>query len=158
MTKVRTPHAFAAPGCALLMGCSTAHGEGGIQRRGDFAPRWLCEALMVVAFVLCLLSAANGVQAQTVAPSTPPTVAQRFDAALLAYERNHWPEAYAALSALADNGHPEAARMALQMRQYGPALYGRWFVASAGRVAMWKRSAGCSGDTTLAGCQAIGVP
>ena len=159
MTKVRTPHAFAALGCALLMGCSNAQGAGGIQRQGDFDPRWFCKALMAVAFVLCLLLAANCVQAQTGASSTPPTVAQRFDAALVAYERNHWPEAYAALSALADNGHPEAARMAHQMQRYGLALYGREFVASASQVALWKRRWGCSGDATGAGCQqALAAP
>lgn len=43
--------------------------------------------------------------------------------------------------------------MALQMRQYGPALYGREFVASAGQVALWKRRWGCGGDTTRSGCQ-----
>ena len=158
MTKVTTPHTFAAPGCAFLTHCSGAHGDGHIPRRGEFDPHWWWKALMAVAFALCLMAAANCVQAQTVAPSTLPTVAQRFDAALMAYERNHWPAAYAELSALADSGHPEAARMALQMRQYGPALYGRWFVASAGQVALWKRSSGCSGDSTRAGCQAIGVP
>ena len=159
MTKVRTPHAFAAPGCALLTDCSRAQGDSDIQRCCAFDLRWFCKALAEVALALYLLALANGVQAQTVAPSTPQTVAQLFDAALVAYERNHWPEAYAALSALADSGHPEAARMALQMRQYGPALYGREFVANAGQLAQWKRRWGCSGDATGAGCQqALAAP
>lgn len=159
MTNVRTLRAFAAPGCASLTDCSRTHGDGDIQRRGEFGSRWFCKALLELTLALCLLAAANGVQAQTVAPSTPPTVAQRFDAALVAYERNHWPEAYAALSALADGGHPEAARMALQMRQYGPALYGREFVASASQVALWKRRSGCSGAASGVGCQkGLGAP
>ena len=141
MTKVRTPHAFAAPGCALLMGCSNAQGDGGIQPRGAFDPRWLCKALMAVAFVLCMLSAANGVQAQTVAPSTPPTVAQRFDAALLAYERNHWPEAYAGFTVLADGGHVQSARIAAQMHRWGPRLYSMRFVATTAQLALWQQLA-----------------
>lgn len=158
MTIVRTPRAFAAPGCVLLTDCSRVQGDSDIQRRGEFDPRWFCKALMDVAFFLYLVAAAGGVQAQAVAPSTPPTVAQRFDAALEAYERNHWVEAHAPLSALADAGHPEAARMALQMRQYGPALYGRELLASAGQVAQWKRRLGC-GDVTVAGCQqALATP
>ena len=159
MTKVRTLRASAAPGCALLADCSRTPGNGDIQCRSAPDLRWFCKALMEAALALCLLSAANGVQAQDVAPSNPPTVAQRFDAALVAYERNHWPEAYAALSALADSGHPEAARMAHQMQRYGLVLYGREFVASASQVALWKRRWGCSGDATGASCQqALAAP
>ena len=159
MTKVRTLRAFAAPGCALLTDCSRAQDDSDIQRCGAFDLRWFCKAWMALTIALGGLAAANDIQAQTVSPSTPPTVAQRFDAALLVYERNHWPEAYAALTALADSGHPEAARMALQMRQYGPALYGREFVASAGQLAQWKRRWACSGDATGASCQqALAAP
>ena len=127
MTRTRALRAFEAPGCALLTDCSRAQGGRDIQHFSNFDPRWLCRALMVVAFVLCLLSAANGVQAQTVAPSTPPTVAQRFDDALLAYERNHWPEAYAAFTALADSGRVQSARVAAQLHRSGPRLYGMRF-------------------------------
>lgn len=150
MTKVRTPHAFAARGCTLLMGCSNAQGDGGIQRRGAFDPRWLCKALMAVAFVLCLLSVANGVQAQTVAPSTPPTVAQRFDAALLAYERNHWPEAYAAFTVLADGGHVQSARIAAQMHRWGPRLYSMRFAATPAQQALWQQLAADPATTAAA--------
>lgn len=38
-----------------------------------------------------------------------------FDAALVAYERNHWQQAYDAFASLADQGHREAARIALLM-------------------------------------------
>ena len=146
--------------------CSSAAVFGGAepgkfrrQRRGDFDPCWFFMALLEAACVLCLLAAASGVQAQTIAPSAPLTVAQRFDAALVEYERNHWPEAFAALSALADSGHREAARMALQMGQYGPALYGREFVASADQLARWKQRWGCGADAVGAGCrQAMAAP
>lgn len=150
MNKVTTPHAFAAPGCALLMGCSNAQGDGGIQRQGVFHPRWLCKALMEVAFGLCLLAAANGVQAQTVAPSALPTLAQRFDAAMLAYQGNHWPEAYAAFTVLADGGHVPSARIAAQMHRWGPRLYSMRFAATTAQLALWQRLAADQADTATA--------
>jgi|GEM_PF-1703177 len=79
--------------------------------------------------------------------------ARQFDAALVEYERNHWPQAFAALSALADRGHTEAARMALQMWRYGPALYGREFVATSRQVEAWARGWGCGGDATSHSCE-----
>ena len=72
--------------------------------------------------------------------------AGQFDAALVEYERNHWPQAFAALSALADRGHPEAARMALQMWRYGPALYRLEFLATSRQVETWARAWGCGVD------------
>lgn len=123
------------------------------KRRGLFDLRWFFMVLWRVAFVLCLLAVANRVQAQNLATSAPPTVAQRFYAALGEYERNHWPEAYATLSALADSGHPKAARMALLMWRHGPALYGHEFVASADQLARWKKCWGCGADAVGASCQ-----
>lgn len=40
-------------------------------------------------------------------------IADQFRAAMLAYERNHWPEAHAGLVVLADQGHAEASRIAM---------------------------------------------
>lgn len=87
-----------------------------------------CTPPSLKAFVaaLALCSAAQSSLAQAV-PETP--AAREFEAALAEYERNHWPQAYEALTRLADEGHPEAARIALLMRRYGPALYGREFGA-----------------------------
>jgi hypothetical protein len=62
-----------------------------------------------------------------------------FDSAMAAYERNHWDQAYADFTALADKGHAEAARIALQMWRHGPALYQRSFAANAHQVARWSR-------------------
>lgn len=75
-----------------------------------------------------------------------------FDAALQAYERNHWPQAYAALARLADRGHPEAARIALQMWAHGPKLYGTEFNATARQVSFWSQRWGCVGDATSQAC------
>ena len=89
----------------------------------------LCTPPSLKAFVaaLALCSVAHSSLAQS-APAAP--AASEFEAALAEYERNHWPQAYEALTRLADQGHPEAARIALLMRRYGPALYGREFSAS----------------------------
>ncbi len=85
-----------------------------------------------------LLVAAMGVagaQAVDAAADDPPPTMQ---SALQAYERNHWPEAYAAFARLADQGQPEAARVALQMWTWGPRLYGRRFEASERQLRQWR--------------------
>ena len=70
-------------------------------------------------------------------------VDDKFDEAMLAYEHNHWPEAYAGFAVLADQGHTEASRIALQMWRYGPSLYGLPFAASDGQVKRWSRLCAC---------------
>lgn len=102
-----------------------------------------------LSLVLILALLAGSAPAQTV-PSSPANV--EFEAALLAYERNHWTQAFAALARLADSGHPEAARMALQMWRFGPQLYRTEFAASATQVERWTRSWGCGGDSTGREC------
>lgn len=85
-----------------------------------------------VAVVCALLGTAASAQ-----PLAETAGAVAFDAAQAAYQRNHWPEAFAAFVALADVGHPEAARIALQMYHYGPALYGSRFHASPAQSQRW---------------------
>lgn len=75
-----------------------------------------------------------------------------FDAALLAYESNHWHESFLALAALADCGHPEAARMALLMWRHGPALFDTTFSARAEQVQQWIRVASSGGATGATLC------
>lgn len=83
----------------------------------------------------------------------------RFDEAMLAYERNQWSLAFMLLSNLADLGHAEASRVALQMWRYGPALYGSSFVATSQQVANWSQTWACSGDAAGRGCmQALKAP
>ena len=100
------------------------------------------------AIVLALL--AGTASAQT---ADAPDSRQAFDAAMAAYERNHWDEAFAALVRLADRGHPEAARMALQMWRFGPKLYQTNFSASAVQVERWTQLWACGGDATSRACQ-----
>lgn len=79
--------------------------------------------------------------------------AQAFETAMAAYERNHWYAAYTAFGTLADRGHPEAARIALQMWLYGPMLYTTSFVAPAQQLQRWSRVwSHCSSDPTGGAC------
>jgi len=100
------------------------------------------------AIVLALLAGAASAQA-----ADAPDALQAFDAAMVAYERNHWDEAFTALARLADRGHPDAARMALQMWRFGPKLYQTNFSASAAQVERWTRLWACGGDATSRACQ-----
>lgn len=67
-----------------------------------------------------------------------------FEAAMQAYERNHWQAAYAAFAALADAGHAESARIAMQMWRHGPTLYGIPFVAEPRQMESWSRLRNCT--------------
>ena len=62
-----------------------------------------------------------------------------FENALQAYRDNHWHDAFAAFARLADGGHPEAARVALQMWTWGPRLYGVEFGASPQQLDRWRQ-------------------
>lgn len=65
--------------------------------------------------------------------------AQAFDTALHDYERCLWLPAFEQLVRLADRGHAHAARMVMQMHQYGPGLYGQAFALSAGEMERFAR-------------------
>jgi hypothetical protein len=108
-------------------------------------------SVTVFVFAIGLLCGAVPVPAQSAAGGAG---ARAFDAALIDYERNHWPQAFAALARLADAGHPEAARIAWQMWRYGGALYRHDFAASARQVQAWSRLQGCSGDAASRACAA----
>jgi hypothetical protein len=65
-----------------------------------------------------------------------------FREAVRHYRAGHWSAAYGRLIVLANNGHRDAARMALFMHQYGPVLYETRWDASAEDVQLWTRTAG----------------
>jgi hypothetical protein len=65
----------------------------------------------------------------------------RFDDAMTLYEQCQWPEAFEQLAALADTGHPDAARIALLMAQRGTAMFGGRFDADPARRERWSRAA-----------------
>jgi hypothetical protein len=66
-----------------------------------------------------------------------PSAASSFDRAMDAYTQEHYVEAFGALSRLADEGHVDAARMALLMHQHGPRLFGHRFDIYPARRARW---------------------
>ena len=104
--------------------------------------------------VLTLLVGAASAQ-----PARAPDAARDFDAAVIAYERNHWNEAYAAFTGLADRGDAEAARIALQMWRHGHALYRMTFSANAQQVERWQRLSACGADPSGSAClQALRRP
>ena len=88
----------------------------------------------------------DGTMAQTdaVLPTRASAVdtatAQACDTALQDYERCHWLLAFEQLVLLADRGHAHAARMAMQMHQYGSALYGQVFVLLPGQMGRFARA------------------
>lgn len=77
--------------------------------------------------------------------AAPPTRAadgamadRRFEQAMAVYERGVWPAAYAALGAVADDGHGEAARIVLLMQRHGERLYGQRFETPPKRLQHWR--------------------
>jgi hypothetical protein len=69
-----------------------------------------------------------------------PDRAQRFDEAMLLMEDGRWQSAFTRLAALADTGHPQAARIATVFVQRGALLFGGSFVASARQRECWQRA------------------
>lgn len=76
------------------------------------------------------------------APSTSLTDrrARHFDEAMLLMEEGLWQGAFTRLAALADTGHPQAARIAMVFVQRGALLFGGSFVASVRQRECWQRA------------------
>ena len=85
-----------------------------------------CAAALVSAG---LIGAGTPVVAQPAPASAARAQAldERFDDAMQAYERNHWPQAFQAFQQLAEQGHVDAARLVMQMHRHGNRLYGQGF-------------------------------
>lgn len=75
------------------------------------------------------------------APSAAADTDDAFVAAMRAYDAGRYAFAYGRLAALADAGHPEAARVALMMLRFGPRLYGSEWSASTGQIDRWLAAA-----------------
>jgi hypothetical protein len=61
-----------------------------------------------------------------------------FEQARVQLERGHYADAHRSFAQLADCGHREAARIALEMRQFGPQVYGLTFNVGPKRLARWQ--------------------
>ena len=64
-----------------------------------------------------------------------------YESAMATYSIQRFEDAYRSLSALADFGHAEAARVALFMHRFGKALYGSELVALPAQREAWIRLA-----------------
>jgi len=102
--------------------------------------RWMDGAAQV-------LIGATAVVAVCVALAGPraESPAVRYRAAMESYQAQQWPQAYEALSTLADDGNASAARVAAMMVRQGPQLFGQRFDVSPERLARWERT--MRGDT-----------
>jgi len=77
-----------------------------------------------------------------------------FETAQAHYEAGRYAQAYALFAQLADCGHREAARIALQMRRFGPELYGVAFEASPSRLARWQGTLSADASAGPGSCTA----
>lgn len=100
------------------------------------------------AGILALLASAASAQ-----DSGAHAGAVRLEAALLAYERNHWDDAFAAFAVLADGGDRESARIALLMLGHAKELYGSAFSASAEQAQRWACVAVSVDDAATRACR-----
>lgn len=94
---------------------------------------------LMAALLLPLLAPAASETAPRSAPHALQDTAHAaaHAAALAEYEAGHWSQAYTAFVALADQGHAQAARIALLMAARGPVLYGQAFDASVPQRQRW---------------------
>jgi hypothetical protein len=65
-----------------------------------------------------------------------------FEEGMAHYDAGRYREAYRLFKSLADCGHREAARLALQMRRYGPTLFAMPFDATDEQIATWQAALG----------------
>lgn len=86
--------------------------------------------------VVTVAAALMALQAQPAAaqPQAPDEV---FTYALQQYDQGRFAAAYGRFVWLANRGHAEAARFALDMFRHGPALYGSEFDAAPHQVRDW---------------------
>lgn len=78
-------------------------------------------------WAICTAVLAAAILAGTSQAQSPAARQSAFERAMADYERQHFDAAYQALWLLADQGHAEAARIALLMATHGPRLYGQRF-------------------------------
>jgi hypothetical protein len=73
-----------------------------------------------------------------------PALAQvpSLGTAMIDYRTGNWSAAYGQLLTLANNGNPEAARLALHMWRHGPELYASRWDATEDEVDLWARLSG----------------
>lgn len=71
-------------------------------------------------------------------PASAAPAVSNFEQAQQQLERGNYADAHRRFALLADCGHRESARIALQMRQHGPQLYGMNFTVGPKQLARWR--------------------
>jgi hypothetical protein len=89
----------------------------------------------LAAFVLCANASAATPSADAAKPES------QFNEAMDLYSVGKWAGAYGRFAALADQGHAEAARIAILMLRYGSRLYGHDWGASQPQINQWMKLA-----------------
>ena len=81
----------------------------------------------------------------TAAAQTPSVAEQdrAYAAAQAEYEVGHYAVAFTGFAALADAGHVESARVAMQMQRHGPGLYQMRFAAGPKQIGRWTALVSC---------------
>lgn len=104
-------------------------------------------------FVVCAVAEAQSPGMKLTAPSAlPGTIAytpapgsaqerRQFAEAVHLYRSGRWSAAYGRFIALADLGHPNAARIALSMHRDSQSRYGTLWDATPQQLQDWERSA-----------------
>ena len=107
-----------------------------ICRPDAYRPRGKVADAVKALTALTLAAALLGTHA---AASAQPSadMQRRLGMAMDSYERCQWGAAFEQLSALADGGHAESARIALLMARFGPTMYGSRFDTDAQQRERW---------------------
>lgn len=105
--------------------------------QGRLARLSLALACSLAPTLACAQSTTATATATAIAQADAEAAETAFTQAMAHYEQSHWPQAFEALSALADQGHGEAQRIALLMWRHGPQLYGLRLQASAEQRQRW---------------------
>lgn len=98
----------------------------------------------LIAALAAVASAAGAFSADAAGSGHVSDSSLCLESALDHYERGHYGMAFDVFAALADRGHCEATRVAIQMVRYGRALYAIEFAVVPERLEQWKRPNGCS--------------
>lgn len=94
------------------------------------------------AIALCAATAAFAADASDAAAS-----GESFERARAEYAVGHYEQAYAMFARLADAGHRESARIALQMYRYGPTVFSLQLSATPAQARAWQRTIAQSDGT-----------
>lgn len=106
--------------------------HGTANQRGMNTRIYLAAGLLGLSLCAGVAHAANATADQAAA----------FEEALAMYQDCKWSAAYGRFAALADRGHPDAARIAMFMLRYGARLYGSAWTASGWQIEQWNEATG----------------